>query len=135
MAKGAKDEISFRSQPESERDRQLGDRNQTEREQAMVEAMAEAIRRADTSLFNEDYGAQALAAIEILREHGWEIIPDTLSDAAVSTLVEDMPYGSHLNVVTYLDKMWDMMIERSRVLWRMDRRFKHITDERSPGGF
>lgn len=104
---------------EAIRDKRLGDKRQQQREEMLIRAMSDAIRAADDSWFNEDYLQQARAAIAAVREAGWDIVPEEPSEAVIALTVENMPYGAHLNIVTYLDKMWEMMINYMRQTWRM----------------
>ena len=134
--KGDDDELWRSRDREALREKKLGDRRQQQREAMLIEAMAVAIRTADDSWFNEDYMKQARAAIAAVREAGWDIVPEEPSEAVVALMVENMPYGAHLNIVTYLDKMWDMMITFMRQTWRVsgdDVRFP--TDDLKPGQF
>jgi hypothetical protein len=114
------DEVWRTRDREAIREKKLGDQRQQQREDMLIRAMSEAIQAADDSWFNEDYLTQARAAIAAVRETGWDIVPEEPSEAVIQLTVENMPYGAHLNIVTYLDKMWDMMISYMRQTWRND---------------
>lgn len=135
---GDDEELWRTSDRRARAEQKAGDRRQEEREQEVISVMATAIKAADTSIINEDYLKQARAALIAVREAGWDVVPEDLPDAAVAAMILEMPYGPALNVVTYLDKMWEAMRGTVRRLWGradMSSGVRFPTDNARPGDF
>lgn len=81
----------------------------------IADIVAEAIRGADRSWFNEDYGKQATAVLTALRKAGYEIVPREPSDALVAFVDENMPIG-RLRPTDLLRQLYRLMVENSRRL-------------------
>jgi len=59
-----------------------------------VDIVAQAIREADRSWFNEDYAKQARAALTALQAAGFVVVPLEASDTLVEQGVESLPLGN-----------------------------------------
>ena len=81
---------------------------------ALAQLIAEAIERADTRMFREDYVKQGKAVIVALRKAGLEIVPAAPPAALVEEAAEQLPAGR-------LNK-YDFVRDLHRVLMRLSRR-------------
>ncbi|MFC7334259.1 hypothetical protein [Rhodocista pekingensis] len=60
---------------------------------SIVETIAQSIKRADRTLFNENYVKQAEAVVEGLRRAGYEVVPLRPPETLVEYAVENIPFG------------------------------------------
>ncbi|WP_114394983.1 hypothetical protein [Oleisolibacter albus] len=81
--------------------------------QSLVEIIALAIKTADKSYFNEDYGKQAKSVVEALRKHGFEVVPVTPPDALVTFASENIPFG-RLRPTDFIRTMYSTMVANAR---------------------
>ena len=77
------------------------------------EVIAVAIRSADKSFFNEDYGKQAAAVISALRRAGFEIVPREASDALVDFACDNLPFG-RLKQQDFVKQLYQLLVENAR---------------------
>lgn len=77
------------------------------------EVIAVAIRGADRTFFNEDYGKQAAAVISALRKAGYEIVPREASDALVDFACENLPFG-RLKQQDFIKQLYQLLVENAR---------------------
>ncbi|CAK0749646.1 hypothetical protein CCP2SC5_1620003 [Azospirillaceae bacterium] len=77
--------------------------------------IAAAIKKADTSMFNENYAKQAAAVLQALNKAGYEIVPRRPSEAMMKYIQENMPFGrmrpSELSAQLYV-----LIVENARRL-------------------
>ncbi len=59
----------------------------------LKETIARAIKAADRSILNEDYGKQAAAVIKALNQSGYEIIPAKPNMELIEHINENLPIG------------------------------------------
>ena len=57
------------------------------------EVIAAAIKKADTSMFNEDYNKQAAAVLLGLQKAGYEVVPVRPPDGLLPFVHDNMPFG------------------------------------------
>lgn len=81
----------------------------------LIEIMAEAIKEADRSWFNEDYTRQAVNVSRMLRQRGYEIVPMKPSEALVAYVDENMPFG-RLKPADLIRELYVLMVENARRL-------------------
>ncbi len=81
-------------------------------EAEIEDIVADAIRAADNSWFNEDYTAQADKVLRRLRAKGFQMVPRKLSDRAVERAVEILPYG-RLRPADYVRGVFKVLIKTS----------------------
>ena len=55
--------------------------------------IAQAIKQADNSYFNEDYDKQALAVLQALKRQGYAILPRQPNDDLLQAGIDGIPYG------------------------------------------
>ncbi|HYD99133.1 MAG TPA: hypothetical protein VEH84_07100 [Alphaproteobacteria bacterium] len=55
--------------------------------------IAQSIKDADRSWFNENYNAQADSVVNALRKAGYEVVPQQPSDRMVEETIENLPFG------------------------------------------
>ena len=75
--------------------------------------IAQSIRDADKSWFNEDYTRQALAVLQDLRARGWEICPKEAPEGLVTYAVENMPFG-RMKPEDLIRELYKMMVANAR---------------------
>ncbi len=75
--------------------------------------IAKAIRDADKSWFNEDYGKQATAVLTALRAKGFEICPKEASDGLVTHAVENLPFG-RMKPDDLIRELYRMLVSNAR---------------------
>lgn len=75
--------------------------------------IAQAIKSADRSLFNEDYGKQAEAVLIGLRKAGYDVVPLKPSDRLVEYISENMPFGRS-RPSDLIRSLYALMVENSR---------------------
>lgn len=79
--------------------------------------IAQAIKDADKSIFNENYGKQARAVMSVLRKAGYEIVPAKPPDGLVEWAKDNIPFG-RLRPADLISQMYAMMVENVK---RFDR--------------
>ncbi|WP_207480061.1 hypothetical protein [Arenibaculum pallidiluteum] len=77
------------------------------------EIIALAIRGADKSFFNEDYGKQAAAVLSALRKAGYEVVPNEASDALVDFACDNLPFG-RLKQQDFIRQLYQLLVENAR---------------------
>jgi len=77
--------------------------------------IARAIKDADKSFFNEDYGKQAEAVIAALNRAGYELVPRRPSEAFTQYMDENMPLG-RLRPRELVHALYKMIVENARRL-------------------
>lgn len=76
----------------------------------LEDIIAKAIKDADKSFFNEDYGKQAKAVVTALRKAGYEVVPVRPPDGLVEWAKENIPFG-RLRPADLISQMYSMMVE------------------------
>lgn len=79
------------------------------------DVIARAIKDADKSIFNENYGKQAEAVIAALNRAGYELVPRRPSDAFTQYMDENMPLG-RLRPRELVHALYAMIVENARRL-------------------
>ena len=77
------------------------------------EVIALAIKGADRSIFNEDYGKQAAAVLSALRKAGYEIVPKDASEGLVEFACDNLPFG-RLKQQDFIGQLYKLLIENAR---------------------
>lgn len=77
------------------------------------ETIAEAIRSADRSFFNEDYLKQASAVTIALRKAGFEIVPRQASDGLVDFACDNLPFG-RLRQEDFIRQLYTLLVENAK---------------------
>jgi len=75
--------------------------------------IAQSIRAADKSLFNEDYTKQADAVIRELRKAGYEVVPVKAPPGLVKHVSDNMPFGRQ-KPSEYLAELYQLFVENVR---------------------
>ncbi len=75
--------------------------------------IAEAIREADRSWFNEDYTKQAQNVLRAVRSQGLEIVPRSPPDELVEQAIDDMPMG-RLTREQVMTEIYKAMLKHAR---------------------
>lgn len=60
-----------------------------------VEVIAEAIKKADTSYFFENYTKQAAAVVAALKQHGYVVVPYYPTVDMVKAAMDELQYGQN----------------------------------------
>lgn len=79
----------------------------------LQETIAQAIKSADRSLFNEDYLKQAGAVLMALRKAGWEIVPQKPSEGLVDFACDNLPFG-RLKQQDFVRELYVTLVENAR---------------------
>ncbi len=79
----------------------------------LKETIALAIKGADASLFNEDYGKQAAAVMSAIRKAGFEIVPKEASDGLVDFACDNLPFG-RLKQQDFIKQLYQLLVENAR---------------------
>lgn len=77
------------------------------------EIIAQAIKSADRSIFNENYLKQAQSVMTALRKGGYEIVPKRPPEALVEWAKDNIPFG-RLRPADLISHMYTMMVENVR---------------------
>jgi hypothetical protein len=77
------------------------------------EVIALAIKGADQSFFNEDYGKQAAAVLGALRKAGYEVVPKEASDGLVDFAADNLPFG-RLKQQDFIKQLYQLLVENAR---------------------
>ncbi|WP_119677424.1 hypothetical protein [Indioceanicola profundi] len=80
---------------------------------SIVETIAQSIKKADRSLFNENYTKQAEAVIAGLRRAGYEVVPTRPPDALVDFAKDNIPFG-RLRPADLIRMLYSTMVENAR---------------------
>lgn len=75
--------------------------------------IAGAIKKADTSMFNEDYSKQAAAVIQTLQKAGYEVVPVRPPEGFLPFVLENMPFG-RLRPNELVTQLYTLMIGNVR---------------------
>jgi hypothetical protein len=79
----------------------------------LQDTIAQAIKDADKSFFNEDYLKQAMAVIIALRKAGFEIVPNKASDGLVDFACDNLPFGRPKQQ-DFIRELYVLLVENSR---------------------
>ncbi|MBB6249637.1 hypothetical protein [Nitrospirillum iridis] len=79
----------------------------------IVETIAQAIKRADKTFFNENYTKQAQAVVDGLRKAGFEVVPVKPPEVLVEYAVENIPFG-RLRPSELIRALYGTMVENCR---------------------
>ncbi|MDR3515983.1 MAG: hypothetical protein P4M00_09215 [Azospirillaceae bacterium] len=82
---------------------------------SVKDIIAGAIKAADRSLFNEDYGKQAEAVLIGLRKAGYDVVPLKPSDQLIEYISQNMPFGRS-RPTDLIKALYTLMVENSRRL-------------------
>jgi hypothetical protein len=74
--------------------------------------VADAIKSADTSWFNEDYTRQAKAVLAALHKAGYRVVPKDVPEALVPFVEDNMPFG-RLKPSELIRELYGIMIENA----------------------
>jgi len=77
-------------------------------------AIAQAIKKADKSWFNEDYDKQARAVLQALAKQGYAVVPRTPSDAAIEAGRDAMQAGRY-RPAEVLSQLYRAMVEAGKL--------------------
>lgn len=77
-------------------------------------AIAQAIKKADKSWFNEDYDKQARAVIQALAKEGYAVVPRAPSEAAIEAGREAMQAGRY-RPSEVLAQLYRAMVEAGKL--------------------
>ncbi|HYE49536.1 MAG TPA: hypothetical protein VEB20_08095 [Azospirillaceae bacterium] len=80
---------------------------------SIVETIAQSIKKADRTIFNENYTKQANAVIEGLRKAGYEVVPVRPPELLVEYAVENIPFG-RLRPSDLIRTLYTTMVENCR---------------------
>jgi len=75
--------------------------------------IAQAIKNADKSFFNEDYVKQASAVIIALRRAGFEIVPAKPSEGLIDFACDNLPFG-RLKQQDFIRELYVLLVENTR---------------------
>lgn len=81
--------------------------------QPIVEIIAQSIKDADKSFFNEDYMKQAKSVVDGLRKAGLEVVPVKPPDELVTFASENIPFG-RLRPTDFIRTMYSVMVANAR---------------------
>jgi hypothetical protein len=79
----------------------------------LQETIAQAIKSADRSLFNEDYLKQAGAVLIALRKAGWEVVPQKPSEGLIDFACDNLPFG-RLKRQDFVRELYVTLVENAR---------------------
>lgn len=79
----------------------------------LKEIVALAIKKADTSMFNEDYNKQAAAVIQAVQKAGYEIVPIRPPEGLLPFVHENMPFG-RLRPSELVTQLYTLMVTNVR---------------------
>lgn len=80
---------------------------------SIADIIAESIKKADKSYFNEDYAKQAQAVIDGLRKQGYAVVPIRPPDPLVEFAIENIPFG-RLRPSELIRTLYSVMVENCR---------------------
>jgi hypothetical protein len=79
----------------------------------LEDLIAQAIKDADRSIFNEDYSKQARSVMSALKKGGFEVVPRRPPDGLVEWAKNNIPFG-RLRPADLISQMYTMMVENAR---------------------
>jgi hypothetical protein len=79
----------------------------------LKEIIAVAIKKADKSMFNEDYGKQAAAVIQAVQKAGYEIVPVRPPEGLLPFVHDNMPFG-RLRPSELVTQLYTLMVTNVR---------------------
>ena len=79
----------------------------------LPDLIANAIKNADKSYFNEDYVKQANAVIQAVRKAGYEIVPVKAPEGLITYVHENMPFG-RLRPSELISQLYVLMVNNVR---------------------
>lgn len=79
----------------------------------LEDIIAKAIKDADKSYFNEDYGKQANSVLTALKKNGYQVAPVRPPEGLVEWAKDNIPFG-RLRPTELITYMYTMMIENVR---------------------
>ncbi len=79
----------------------------------LKEIVAGAIKKADTSMFNEDYGKQAMAVLAALQKAGYEIVPVRPPEGLIPYIHDNMPFG-RLRPSELVTQLYTLMVTNAK---------------------
>ncbi len=77
------------------------------------EIIAQSIKDADKSFFNEDYMKQAKSVVDALRKSGLEVVPVKPPEELVTYASENIPLG-RLRPTDFIRTMYSTMVANAR---------------------
>lgn len=80
---------------------------------SILETIALSIKKADRTIFNENYNKQAEAVVAGLRKAGYEVVPIRPPEALVDYAKENIPFG-RLRPADFIRAMYSTMVENAR---------------------
>ena len=80
---------------------------------SIVETIALSIKKADKTIFNENYTRQAEAVIDGLRKAGYEVVPLRPPEALVDYAKDNIPFG-RLRPSDLIHVIYSTMVENAR---------------------
>lgn len=80
---------------------------------SIQEIIAQSIKDADKSFFNEDYMKQAKSVVDALRKSGLEVVPVKPPDELVTYASENIPFG-RLRPTDFIRTMYSVMVANAR---------------------
>ncbi len=75
--------------------------------------VAAAIKKADSSMFNENYAKQADAVLQALQKAGYEVVPVKPPDGFLPFVHENMPFG-RLRPSELVTQLYTLMVGNVR---------------------
>ena len=75
--------------------------------------IAVAIKKADKSMFNEDYGKQAAAVLQALQKAGYEVVPIRPPEGFLPFVHDNMPFG-RLRPAELVTQLYTLMVSNVR---------------------
>lgn len=80
---------------------------------SVIETIAQSIKHADRTFFNENYTKQAKAVVEGLRRAGYEVVPVKPPEALVDYAADNIPFG-RLRQSDLIRSLYTIMVENCR---------------------
>ncbi len=80
---------------------------------AIQDIIAAAIKKADTSMFNENYSKQAAAVIQAVQKAGYEIVPIKPPEGLLPYVHDNMPFG-RLRPSELVTQLYTLMVTNVR---------------------
>jgi len=80
---------------------------------SIVETIAVSIKKADRTIFNEDYHKQAQSVVDGLRRAGYEIVPLKPPEALIEYAVNNIPFG-RLRPKDLIRTLYSVTVENCR---------------------
>ncbi|MEI6558149.1 MAG: hypothetical protein WCO00_07050 [Rhodospirillaceae bacterium] len=77
------------------------------------DVIALAIKKADTSMFNENYSKQAAAVLQAVQKAGYEIVPVKPPEGLLPYVHENMPFG-RLRPNELVTQLYTLMVSNVR---------------------